>query len=538
MSEGYLGNPRVKRAGVQDQWTEEMVLEYQRCLESPAHFIQNHIQIISLDEGLVPFHLRGYQEGLVNHFDENRFSIVLACRQSGKSITVCAYLLWFALFHPEQTIAVLANKGATAREMLARITTMLENIPFYLQPGTKVLNKGSIEFENNSKIIASATSGSSIRGLSVNLLYLDEFAFVENAETFYTSTYPVVTSGSKSKVIITSTANGVGNMYHKIYMGAMNGTSEYKHYQIDWWDVPGRDEEWKKSTIANTSEMQFEQEFGNSFLGTGNTLINANTLLGMMAEDCEWQKDNCKVYRQPIEDHKYIMTVDVSMGRGQDYSTFTVFDITQQPFEQVATYRDNIISPLLFPDIIAKYATAYNKALVIIENNNEGSVVCNQLFYDIEYENVFLESTIKAKGIGVTMTKKVKRIGCSTVKELLEEGKLLLHDSNTIQEFTTFVSKGQSWEADGGNHDDLVMNCVMFAWFATTPFFEHLSDIELKKMIYLEQQKQIEEEVLPAGVFGDPDRYVEPPITRDADGNTWVQDDSNDDPYDPLKNWL
>jgi hypothetical protein len=232
------------------------------------------------------------------------------------------------------------------------------------------------------------------------------------------------------------------------------------------------------------------------------------------------------------------MTVDVSMGRGQDYSTFTVFDITQQPFEQVATYRDNIISPLLFPDIIAKYATAYNKALVIIENNNEGSVVCNQLFYDIEYENVFVESTIKAKGIGVTMTKKVKRIGCSTIKELLEEGKLILHDSNTIQEFTTFVSKGQSWEADGGNHDDLVMNCVMFAWFATTPFFEHLSDIELKKMIYLEQQKQIEEDVLPAGVFGDPSRHVEPPITRDADGNTWVQDDYSDDPYDPLKNWL
>ena len=537
MSEGYLGNPRVKRAGVQNDWTEEMVLEYQRCLESPAHFIQNHIQIISLDEGLVPFNLRGYQEGLINHFDENRFSIVLACRQSGKSITVCAYLLWYALFHPEQTIAVLANKGATAREMLARITTMLENIPFFLQPGTKVLNKGSLEFENNSKIIASATSGSSIRGLSVNLLYLDEFAFVENAETFYTSTYPVVTSGSKSKVIITSTANGVGNMYHKIYMGAMNGTSEYKHYQIDWWDVPGRDDEWKKSTIANTSELQFEQEFGNSFLGTGNTLINANTLLGMMAEDVTWQKDSVRIYRQPVEGCKYVMTVDVSMGRGQDYSTFTIFNIDQQPFEQVATYRDNVMSPLLFPDIIAKYATAFNEALVIIENNNEGSVVCNQLYYDIEYSNVFVESTLKAKGIGVTMTKKVKRIGCSTIKELLEENKLILHDAHTIQEFTTFVSKGQSWEADGGNHDDLVMNCVMFAWFATTPFFEHLTDIELKKMIYLEQQKQIEDDVLPVGVFGDQSRAVEPTIQKDADGNVWVHDD-NSDSLDPYKNWL
>lgn len=248
-------------------------------------------------------------------------------------------------------------------------------------------------------------------------------------------------------------------------------------------------------------------------------------------------KDSVRIYRQPVEGCKYVMTVDVSMGRGQDYSTFTIFNIDQQPFEQVATYRDNVMSPLLFPDIIAKYATAFNEALVIIENNNEGSVVCNQLYYDIEYSNVFVESTLKAKGIGVTMTKKVKRIGCSTIKELLEENKLILHDAHTIQEFTTFVSKGQSWEADGGNHDDLVMNCVMFAWFATTPFFEHLTDIELKKMIYLEQQKQIEDDVLPVGVFGDQSRAVEPTIQKDADGNVWVHDD-NSDSLDPYKNWL
>src|SRR5210317_1086742 len=276
---GYLGNPNVKRDGVETSFTKEEILEYKKCMDDPAYFAKKYVKIISLDEGLVPFNLYPYQEKMFDHFNDNRFSIVLACRQSGKSISSVVYLLWYAVFHPEKTIAVLANKGAVAREMLARITLALENLPFFLQPGCKALNKGSLEFENNSKIIASATSGSSIRGLSVNLLYLDEFAFVENAETFYTSTYPVVTSGSKSKVIITSTANGVGNMYHKIYMGAMNATSEYKHYQIDWWDVPGRDDEWKKSTIANTSELQFEQEFGNSFLGTGNTLIYANTLL-------------------------------------------------------------------------------------------------------------------------------------------------------------------------------------------------------------------------------------------------------------------
>ena len=278
-NEGYLGNINVKRVGVQAEWTEEQILEYKKCMESPIHFIENYVKIISLDEGLIHFKLYDYQKELIELFDENRFSVVLACRQSGKSITACAFLLWYLLFQPEQTIAILANKGAIAREMLTRITTMLEHIPFFLQPGTKVLNRGSIEFENESRIIASATGANSIRGLSVNLLYLDEFAFVENAEQFYTSTYPVVTSGDQSKVIITSTANGIGNMYHKLYEGAVQGKNEYKDFKVHWQDVPGRDDAWKKMTIANTSELQFEQEFGNSFCSPVSLEKNIFTLI-------------------------------------------------------------------------------------------------------------------------------------------------------------------------------------------------------------------------------------------------------------------
>ena len=457
-NEGYLGNINVKRAGVQTEWTEEQIIEYKKCMVDPLYFIQKHLKIISLDEGLVPFKLYDYQQDLITHFDESRFSIVLACRQSGKSITACAYLIWYLLFQPEQTIAILANKGSTAREMLARITTMLEHVPFYLQPGTKVLNKGSIEFENDSRIIASATGANSIRGLSVNLLYLDEFAFVDNAEQFYTSTYPVVTSGGKSKVIITSTANGIGNMYHKLYEGAEHGKNEYQPFTVNWWDVPGRDEQWKQQTIANTSELQFEQEFGNSFLGTGNTLINANTLLGLQGHDPLWSKDNVHLYQSPIEDHTYIMTVDVARGRGQDYSTFSIIDVTEKPFKQVGIYRDNMISPLLLADVLERYAKMYNEALVVVENNDSGQIVCNNLYYDIEYPNVFLESTVKSSGVGVTMTKKVKQIGCSTLKELMEEKKLMVIDKFTINELVTFVAKGKSFEADGGNHDDLVMN--------------------------------------------------------------------------------
>ena len=511
-NEGYLGNINVKRTGVQAEWTEEQILEYKKCMESPIHFIENYVKIISLDEGLIHFKLYDYQKELIEHFDENRFSVVLACRQSGKSITACAFLLWYLLFQPEQTIAILANKGAIAREMLTRITTMLEHVPFFLQPGTKVLNRGSIEFENESRIIASATGANSIRGLSVNLLYLDEFAFVENAEQFYTSTYPVVTSGGQSKVIITSTANGIGNMYHKLYEGAVQEKNEYKDFKVHWRDVPGRDEEWKKMTIANTSELQFEQEFGNSFLGTGNTLINANTLLGLQGHDPVYYKQNAYLYEEPIKDHNYIMTVDTAKGRGQDYSTFSIIDISENHFRQVGIYRDNMISPLLFPDIIHRFAKMYNDALVIIENNDQGQIVCNQLFYDIEYENVFTTSSVKSSGIGVTMTKKTKQIGCSTLKELMEENKLRIIDRFTINEFLTFVSKGQSWEADGGNHDDLVMNLVLFAWFITTPFFQSLTDLELKKMLYDEQQQLIEDELTPAGIFNNEDQpevYVE-----------------------------
>ena len=516
-NEGYLGNNLIKRAGVETKYTKDEIEEYQKCSQDPTHFIEKYTQIISLDEGLVPFNLRGYQENLINHFNDNRFSVVLAARQSGKSITSCAYLLWYLLFTPEVTVAILANKGAIAREMVSRIVTMLETVPFFLQPGVKILNKGNIEFGNDSKLVAAATSSSSIRGMSINMLYLDEFAFVEDAETFYTATYPVITSGKDSKVIITSTANGVGNMFHKIYESAVHGNSEYKSFLINWFDVPGRDEEWKKMTIANTSEAQFEQEYGNSFLGTGNTLINADTLLGLRAIDPDWHKDNVNVYERPKYGHTYITTVDVSQGRGIDYSTFSIFDVTAKPFKQVCTFRDNMISPMLFPDLINKYCRPYNESLVIIENNAEGSMVATQLHYDIEYPNVFVQGMTKSTDIGITMSRKIKRVGCSTLKELLEENRLTVVDRYTITELMTYVNKGSSFEADRGYHDDMVMNCVLFSWFVTTDFFTNLTDTAVKDLLYAEQQKLIEDDMLPAGVFGeqrDDDTFVDSTGTR------------------------
>ena len=502
-NDSYLGNPNVKRDGVEHQFTQHELQEYIKCMNDPAYFARNYLKVIHLDKGLVNFDLYPYQEKMFDHFNDNRFSIVLACRQSGKSISSVGYLLWYAIFKPEQTIAVLANKGATAREMLSRVTLMLENLPFFLQPGCKALNKGSIEFSNNSRIIAAATSGSSIRGMSVNLLFLDEFAFVENAGEFYTSTYPVVSSGKTSRVIITSTANGLGNIYHKLWEGAVQGTNEFKPFRVDWWDVPGRDAEWKRQTVANTSELQFDQEFGNNFLGTSNTLISGNILLGLKAAEPILRQESIRTFERPQDGHDYIMCVDVAKGRGQDYSTFNIIDITQRPFKQVCVYQDNMISPLLFPDIIHKYARTYNEAYVIIESNDQGAVVCNGLYYDWEYENMFVESSLKANALGATMTKKVKRIGCSNIKDLIEQNKLDIVDSETIIEMSTFVAKGQSYEASDGNHDDLMMNLVMFGWFAATEMFLNLTDIDFKNMLYSDRMQAIEDDMVPFGIIDD-----------------------------------
>lgn len=502
MNETYLGNAQVKRDGVQQGWSKDDILEYQLCMKDPVYFAEKYGKVINLDEGLVPFEMYPYQKEMFKHFEDNRFSIVLACRQSGKSISSCMYILWYALFHPDQTIAVLANKGATAREMLARITLALENVPFFLQPGTKALNKGSVEFSNNSRIIAAATSGSSIRGLSVNLLFLDEFAFVDDAATFYTSTYPVVSSGKTTRVIITSTANGIGNIFHKIYEGAVQSTNEFKPFRVDWWDVPGRDDEWKRQTISNTSELQFQQEFGNTFFGTGNTLISADALMNMKAVSPLLNTD-VKVYEEPSPKHDYIMTVDVAKGRGQDYSTFNIIDISTRPFRQVACYRNNLISPILFPDVIHKWAKKYNEAYVLIESNDAGSVVANGLYYDIEYENTHVESMVKANSIGVTMTRKVKRIGCSNLKDLIEEKRLYLADLDTISECSTFEARGNSFEASDGNHDDLVMNLVLFAWYVGSQSFVDNTDVNIKHLLYEEKMRQIEDEVVPFGFVDD-----------------------------------
>lgn len=497
----YRGNENLKGTNVEIEWTPEMIREYQKCSIDPVYFSKKYVYVINLDEGRVLLDLYPYQEEMMHSFNENRFNIVLAARQSGKTVACVAYLLWYAIFHSEQTIAIVANKGDTAREILSRFMLALESLPFFLQPGTKEYNKSSIKFDNDTNVYARATSSNSLRGLSVSLLYLDEFAFVEDAEKFYTSTYPVISSGKRTRVIITSTANGIGNPFYNIWTAAVSGDNEYNPIRVDWWDVPGRDEQWKQQTIKNTSVLQFEQEFANSFIATGNTLFSTEALLELRhREPVEYyENNNMRIFKKPRKGNQYVLIADVGKGRGQDFSVATIIDITRTPFKQAAVYSNNNISPLLFPDIILKYAQAYNNAFCIVENNDQGMLVASALYYEHEYEHVYVSGT-KSSDVGLYVDKRNKRIGCSNIKDLIDMKKLEIYDQATIREMTTFIAKGDTFKAEEGNHDDHVMTLVIFAYIAGTPMFDNEFDTKLRDFVYKEHAQAIQDDMLPFGV--------------------------------------
>lgn len=498
---GYLGNPQIKRDNVEMSYTEEQFKEYIRCSKDPIYFIENYVKVIHPDKGLVPMVLYDYQKEMVRNYHTNRFNITLASRQSGKTTALVGWFLWRANFHGDLTIGILANKGAIAREILARITTGIENLPFYLQNGCRTVNKGSLLFANNSRILAASTSSSSIRGFSCTDLYIDEFAFVNRAEEFYTSTYPVITAGQETRVIITSTANGMNNMFYKLYQGAVNHSNNFVATRVDWWQVPGRDEKWKEDTIANTSERQFAQEFGNDFFGSSKTLIDGKVLMGLLPEKPKTITYNeaFRVYEEPQPERNYALCLDPSKGRGQDYSAFCVIDYTNvKEMRQVATFYDNKYSPLLLPDLVHKTAKAYNNATVFVETNEGyGLLIAKELQYELEYDNTFNESAIKQSGLGLTMSKKVKRLGCSHLKDLIEQGNLHIVDENTITEITNFVEDGNSYAASEGNHDDLVMCLVIFAWAIST---DVLQEDHIKGWLF-ENDQAIEEDIPFAGFF-------------------------------------
>ena len=528
----YLGNPNLKKVGTEIQFTKDQIQEYLRCKEDPVYFSMTYIKIISLDEGIVPFKMWDFQQELIESFHENRFNIAKLPRQTGKSTTCVSYLLHYILFNDNVNVGILANKLSTARDLLGRLQLAYEQLPMWLQQGIVVYNKGSMELENGSKILAASTSASAVRGMSFNIIFLDEFAFIPNhiAEQFFSSVYPTITSGTSTKVIIISTPNGM-NHFYKLWVDAQKGRNGYAWNEVHWSKVPGRDAKWKETTIANTSERQFTQEFECEFLGSVDTLITASKLRTLTYDDVLTTNGSLDVYEQPISNHDYIICVDVSRGLAQDYSAFVVIDITHAPWRLVAKYRDKDVRPMLFPNIIFNVATNYNKAYVLTEVNDIGEAVSASLFYDLEYENVLMcamrgrAGQIVGQGfsgnkvqMGVKMSKTVKAQGCSNLKTLIEDDKLLVKDYNIVSELTTFIQVKQSFEADEGYNDDLVMCLVIFAWLVQQEYFKEMTDQDIRRRIYEEQKNAIEQDMAPFGFIDD---GLEQEQEIDSQGNIW-----------------
>ena len=536
----YLGNPNLKKANVPIDFNQEQLLEYVACREDPVYFAKQHVKIVTLDHGLMPFEPYDFQEKLIHNFHANRFNICKMPRQTGKSTTCISYLLHYLLFNDSVNIGILANKAATARELLGRLQTAYENVPKWMQQGVLSWNRGSLELENGSKILAASTSASAVRGMSFNILFLDEFAFVPNhiADSFFASVYPTITSGKSTKVIMVSTPHGM-NHFYRYWHDAERGKNEYIPTDVHWSEVPGRDEKWKEQTIANTSEAQFKVEFECEFLGSVDTLIAPSKLRSLVYENPKTSNAGLDVHFDPIEKHDYVITVDVARGVEKDYSAFVVVDITEFPHKVAAKYRSNDIKPMLFPSVIYEMATRYNGAFILCEVNDVGDQVAAIINYDLEYENLLMCSMRGRAGqvvgqgfsgkktqLGVKMSKTGKKVGSLNLKTIIESDKLVFQDYEILSELTTFIQKSNSIEAEEGCNDDLAMCLVIYAWLVAQDYFKELTDQDVRKRLYEEQKNQIEQDMAPFGFMSDGLEDMESFV--DADGDRWHTDEYGD----------
>jgi len=514
MGDGYLGNQHLKKIGEEIEWSPDLLKEYMKCAQDPIYFAKNYIKIVHVDKGLVPFEMYDYQENITRKITDNRRLAVLTARQSGKTTTAMAIILHYVLFNEFKTVAILANKGDAAREVMARVKLAFESLPKWLQQGVEEWNKGNIALENGCQVLAGTTSSSAIRGKSVNFLYLDEVAFIEGYDEFFASVYPTISSGESTKLLMTSTPNGL-NHFWKTCTGAREGTNGYEYEEVMWHDVPGRDEKWRKETIEalDHDEEKFNQEYCCQFLGSSGTLIAGWKLKELLHQTPIAQHDGFMQYEKPIKERQYSMTVDVARGKGLDYSCFSVIDITEMPYKQVAMFRDNMVGPIDFASVVYRIGQMYNTAAVLIEVNDIGEQVADVLLMDYGYDNILYTANNGRSGKmltggfgkkvdnGIRTTKNVKATGCSMLKMLVEQNQLIIQDYDTIQEISRFSKKANSFEAESGFHDDLVMNLVLFAWMTEQAYFKDMTDINTLIKLREKTEEQIEEELLPFGLI-------------------------------------
>ena len=532
-SEVYQGNRHLKKSDVVHSFTPEQIREYAKCARDPEYFIRTYVKIVHVDRGLISFVPYVYQSEIIQKSINGRFVICKLPRQAGKTTAIVGLMLHYLLFNEDYSIAILAHKLVQAQEILSRIQLAYENLPKWMQQGVVEWNKRNIELENGCKILASSTTSSAVRGGSFNLIYLDEFAFVPNnmQERFFSSTYPTISSGKTTKVLITSTPNGL-NLFYKLWRDSELKRNDYQRVSVHWSDVPGRDEAWKQETIRNTSAEQFRVEFECEFVGSSNTLIHPDILRQLVSEDPLVQHGDIKIYKEPDSTRIYMMTVDTSRGQGNDFSVFVIFDATEIPYQVAAIYRCNTIDPLLIPTIILSAADKYNRAYVLIETNDIGQQVCDILHYDLEYENLLTTTRDDKSGIqimtsgfgqqthlGLRTTQQTKKFGCSNLKSLVENYKLLLNDDTIIYELMRFVADKNSYAAEDGN-DDTVMCCVIFAWMTQQSYFKEITNIDTRMSILNLKQKQIDDDIVP--FISSADEYDSSEIVLSVSNDRWL----------------
>jgi hypothetical protein len=535
INNGYLGNNLLKRIGQQQQWTPEQLAEMAKCMMDPVYFAENYIKIVHVDRGLIPLKMYDYQKEIIEKIFKNRRLAVLSARQVGKTTTAVAIILHYIIFNEHKNVGILSNKGEGAKEVLERIKLAYENLPKWMQHGIQEWNKQSIELENGCKIYAGTTTSSSIRGKSIAFLYIDECAFVEGYDDFFASVYPTISSGEETKLLMTSTPNGL-NHFYKTCTGAKEGTNGYQYVEVTWNRVPGRGEKWKQETLEalNFDYEKFSQEYEAQFLGSSGTLIDGSTLKVLTPAVPIQDSQGFTVYNRPENDHIYVCIVDVSRGKGLDYSAFQIIDVTQMPYRQVAVYRNNLITPVDYADIIHRISKSYNNAYILTEINDIGGQVSDMLHFEFEIDTLLYTETAGRSGKrissgfgpkvdkGIRTTKQVKAVGCSILKLLIEQNQLIIQDFNTINELSTFSRKGISYEAESGCHDDLVMGLVLFSWLSTQSFFKEITDINTMMKLREKTEQEIMDDLLPFGFTYDDIETELPTLQKARDvWNSW-----------------
>lgn len=503
----YNNNPNLKAAGVKTEFTSFQLDEYIKCSKDPIYFLENYAKIVSLDDGIINFVPFEYQKRFIRAIHENRLVCGRMARQLGKS-TICAgYIAWFILFNSDQKAAILANKLTIAQEIFSRVKFIIEHVPIWLQKGIIKWAETRIKFDNGSSCFCAATSPSAVRGDSISLILLDEFAHMNPklADSFIASVFPTISSSKKAKMMIVSTPNGL-NHYYKIWDGAVKGTNDFVPVDGKWYENPNRDEAWAAAELKALGPVRFAQEVTCEFSSSSFTLISGAKLQTIVTKEPIFTHDNMHAYYEPIKGHSYVCSVDTSRGQHLDYSAFVIIDITELPYKVACVFKDNQISPLSYPYLIFNVAKKYNDAHILVEINDIGGQVADALFYELEYENMYFtykDEVSEGQGYpGVRTTKRVKAIGCATLKDFIEMDQLEINSEEIFKELSVFVQQKTSYgAADTHINDDLTACLFLFAYLTKQAIFKDLTNVNIREIISQKTEQYISDNMVPFGII-------------------------------------